>query len=137
VSLFCIRKNKPQGSRLVRRCWCQQSRATCPIHALGDYVKNGVVGSSPFGSVTPAAALKTLRVALGSLGVEQAELYRCHDFRRGHALDLQASGAPLAEILAAGEWRSPAFLSYLDLQKLETDLVVQAHCDESDGDEVL
>ena len=43
-------------------------------------------------------------------------------------------GAPLYEILAAGEWRSPAFLQYLDLLKLETAAVIQAHCDESDED---
>ena len=44
------------------------------------------------------------------------------------------SGAPLWTILQAGEWRSPAFLSYLDLHTLETDLVIQAHCDESEDE---
>ena len=38
------------------------------------------------------------------------------------------------KILEAGEWRSPAFLNYLDINKLEADVVVQAHLDESDGD---
>ena len=42
------------------------------------------------------------------------------------------SGAPLWEILAAGEWRSPAFLTYLDMHQLETDLVIQAHVEDSD-----
>ena len=42
------------------------------------------------------------------------------------------AGAPLWSILQAGEWRSPAFMSYLDLHTLETELVIQAHCDESD-----
>ena len=45
------------------------------------------------------------------------------------------SGAPLWQILAAGEWKSPAFLVYLDMQGLDKDLVIQAHVDESDGDE--
>ena len=45
-----------------------------------------------------------------------------------------ASGAPLWEILAAGEWSSPAFLKYLDLHRLDTELVVQAHACESDSD---
>jgi hypothetical protein len=44
------------------------------------------------------------------------------------------AGATLAVILAAGEWRSPAFLSYIDEAKLETDVVVEAHVDESDDD---
>ena len=44
-------------------------------------------------------------------------------------------GAPLYEILKAGEWRSPAFLEYLDLEQLERDLVVQAHLDDESEDE--
>lgn len=45
------------------------------------------------------------------------------------------AGAPLWQILEAGEWRSPAFLKYLDLQRLETDLVVQAHVNESESED--
>ena len=90
---------------------------------------------------------------LECLGVARASEYRTHDFRRGHAKDLQisgemrlfcagccscavgAAGAPLWAILQAGEWRSPAFLKYLDLHKLDMDLVMQAHVDEeSDSD---
>ena len=48
---------------------------------------------------------------------------------------LWCQGAPLWQILAAGEWRSPAFLLYLDMHKLESDLVVQAHVDESDPED--
>ena len=44
-------------------------------------------------------------------------------------------GAPLWEILAAGEWTSPAFFKYLDLHRLDTELVVQAHAGESDSDD--
>ena len=55
--------------------------------------------------------------------------------RRGHADDLRASGATLYEILTAGQWRSPAFLTYLDIHTLEADAVLQAHMDESSSDE--
>ena len=41
------------------------------------------------------------------------------------------NGATLAEILKAGEWKSPAFMSYLDLDKLETEAVIEAHLEES------
>ena len=34
--------------------------------------------------------------------------------------------------LAAGKWRFLAFLSYTDGAKLETDVVVAAHADDSD-----
>ena len=43
-------------------------------------------------------------------------------------------GASLYEILKAGEWSSPAFLSYLDLHELEKEAVVEAHLDESDDE---
>ena len=52
------------------------------------------------------------------------------------ALDSQLSGAPLWQILEAGEWRSPAFLKHLDMSMLERELVVQAHCDESDEEDM-
>ena len=29
------RKNKPEGSKLVRSCWCRESKTTCPVHVLG------------------------------------------------------------------------------------------------------
>jgi len=99
--------------------------ATCPVHVVGEMVKGMRYGERPFAEISATAALSTLREALVGIGVASAQLYRCHDLRRGHAKDLQESGAPLWAILAAGEWKSPAFLDYLDLHKLETDLVVQ------------
>ena len=38
---------------------------------------------------------------------------------------MYVAGAPLWKILAAGEWRSPAFLEYMDIHRLENDVVVQ------------
>jgi len=126
------RKNRPQGSRLVRGCWCKKSPKSCPVHKLGGFLNEHRAGDSPFKGISAACALDTLRMILADLGVENAHVSRTHDFRRGHARDLQASGAPLYVILAAGEWSSPAFMSYLDFWKLEADAVVQAHVDESD-----
>ncbi len=54
---------------------------------------------------------------------------RKHDFRRGHAQDMVESGCTL------GEWRSPAFMAYVDYAKLEAAAVVAAHAgDSSDSD---
>ena len=44
------------------------------------------------------------------------------------------AGQPLSVILAAGEWRGPAFLTYVNIHRLETDVVVAAHMDESDDE---
>ena len=55
--------------------------------------------------------------------------------RRGHAQDLAESGSKLCEILAAGEWASPKFTAYLELNKLEAAGVVEAHLDESEDED--
>ena len=89
-----------------------------------------------------------LRKLLEAVGTERAQFYRPHDLRRGHAEDLRLSGAcvvhlwtlmcvwlrragaPLWKILAAGEWRCPALLSYLDVHRMEIEMVMQGCLDE-------
>ena len=44
-------------------------------------------------------------------------------------------GKELWQILEAGEWRSPAFLAYMDLNKLDEDLVLRSHMDEESDEE--
>ena len=34
-----------------------------------------------------------------------------------------------------GEWKSPAFLSYLDVAEFERDAVIEAHLDESSSED--
>ena len=78
--------------------------------------------------------------------VPNAMSYGTHDFRRGHAKahlsrvvhylrclllhshwqDLQDSGAPLAVILAAGEWKGRAVVAYMDISELERDVALEA-----------
>ena len=65
---------------------------TCPLHALKPLFDNGAAGDQPFAGITAATALGILRAILVTLQVQDAELYRCHDLRRGHAKDLQQSG---------------------------------------------
>ena len=38
--------------------------------------------------------------------------------------------------MEAGEWRSPAFLAYMDLNKLDEDLVLRAHMEEETDEDV-
>ena len=90
------------------------------------------VGHKPFGGISPASALETLRRYLHRLGVHEARWYRTHDIRRGHADDLRESGASLYELLSAGEWSSPAYMSYLNMQELEAAVVLEAHVEDLD-----
>jgi hypothetical protein len=131
-------------------------QVTCPVHVIGPVVNRCKPGQALFEGITAASALAVLREWLMEIGVEDARAYRTHDLRRGHALDLQLSGsplpifqeggsgrmcwsdfvagAPLVEVLRAGEWSSPAFMEYLDLHRLERDAVIQAHADESESE---
>ena len=146
------RKNKITESSLVRRCWCGTSRLTCPVHVVGYLVDKKSVGEKLFPRITAANALKQLRAMLADLQVQDAGMHRTHDIRRGHAKDLQQSGtglrlivpelqcfcaclgAHLRDILKAGEWRSPAFLDYLDMEELERDVVIESHIAESNSE---
>ena len=111
---MCVcRKNRPQGSRLTRSCWCAQSQvhcwvcsqgahtfslwqATCPVHMLGPFLGEVAEGAPLFGGISAADATEALRFILSELNIDQANAYRTHDMRRGHALDLQVSGASAA-----------------------------------------
>lgn len=62
---------------------------------VGPYLDQLCEGQPLFAGVTAASALKVLRQVLGALKVESAGVYRTHDFRRGHAKDLQQSGVLL------------------------------------------
>ena len=136
VSLhLACRKNKPRGSCIIRKCWCNLWPLTCPVHVLWPFVENLPEGSQPFSLLSMSAVLANLRRRLAMAGVENAALFRTHDFRRGHARDLLNSGGKLFEILEAGEWRSPAFLKYINTCELERDVVLQAHLDDSSEDE--
>ena len=77
------------------------------------------------------------------LSVSEAQLYRTHDLRRGHAQaraprplarcdragvqDMLEGGSRLGAILKAGQWRSPAFLQYINSQDLESGAVLEVY----------
>ena len=106
--VFCYvpRKIERFGSGLTPGCWCTEFQLTCPIHVLGAFLDRCPAGHKIFAGITAARATRTVRVFLKFASIPEYETYRLHDLRRGHAQDLQQSGASLAEILAAGEWRS-------------------------------
>jgi hypothetical protein len=101
------------------------------LHVLGPWLAAWPEGSKPFGRLAARQAREELKQRLHALGVPFAHEYWLHDFRRGHTQDMLNSGSNLAQILRAGEWRTPAFLCYLDVQKLEKGAVVEAHEGES------
>ena len=49
-----------------------------------------------------------------------------HGFRRGSAQEYYERGSSLSAILTAGGWRSGAYLTYLQKEKLDTDKLFEA-----------
>ena len=92
-------------------------------------------GSQPFSAWRPDMVLSVLREVLQLLDVEDAQAYVAHDLRRGHAQDILLRGGTLIEILRAGDWRSAAFLDYLDKHRLERDATMAAHLADSSDEE--
>ena len=129
------RKNRRGPSTLSRSCWCKRCRATRPVHVLGSFLASVPENASPFAQFRPPQVLAVIRDTLLRLGVPDAQRYRTHDFRRGHAQDLAARGARLAEILRAGDWKSASFLQYLDREELEGGAINEAHAVESSSDD--
>jgi hypothetical protein len=130
------RKNRLHPSSSYRPCWCKKCPITCPVHILGAFMAELPVGTQPFVRISPAQANSGLKRMLQALDVPHAEEFITHDMRRGHAEDLRRGGATLGEILRAGDWKSPAFLHYLDAEQLDMDRIVEAHDLGSSDDEV-
>ena len=127
------RKNKPHGSMLRRSCTCACHPRICPVHVLWHgFLRPLPFGSKPWAEHTSSSANAALRVALSKLAVPRADLYRCHDLRRGHARDLFDSGTPLEDILRHGEWRGKSVRKYLDECDLEQQVVLEAAMESED-----
>ena len=75
------------------------------------------------------------RIRLGQLKVARAKSFRMHDFRRGHAQDMASKGKSLALLLRAGDWRSSAFATYLDLPDIQSRAVLETALNAEGSDE--
>ena len=62
------------------------------MHVVGPVLQKFQPGEAVFPGISAQEALAKLRFMLSAIRVEKPELYRCHDIRRGHALDLQCAG---------------------------------------------
>ena len=76
--------------------------------------------------------LLSIRHVLAGLRVPNPELYTLKMFRAGHATELAKMGKSVGENLQAGEWRSAAFLSYVDEDLVDAAQVLDQVIDDSD-----
>ena len=108
------RKHRATGSLLKRTCQCRVvGPSLCVAHRMQPQLARAAVGSKLF-SYTATQFLSILRKLLTQLSVQHAMSFTLKAFRAGKATALANSGAPLGQILAAGEWKSRAVLNYVD-----------------------
>ena len=110
------RKNRQHGSGVLKRvCTCKGDPLMCVVHTLWDkFLATLPDGARPWEHISAGTARTRLHRILDVLKVPSAKCFGTHDFRRGHAEDMRLSGCTLAEILAAGQWKSTAFLRYIN-----------------------
>ena len=125
-----MRKNRPQGSFLKRPCTCHTTgRQLCVAHRLQDLLHGKPHGARLWAS-SSHLLLTALRKILKAVNVVHPEEFTFKAFRAGHATALAEEGKSIGDILNAGEWRSAAFLSYIDEDIVDASQVLeQVLCD--------
>ena len=103
------------------------------MHLAEAAMRNKRLGQKLWGGML-SHFLKLFRGLLQQVKVPQSELYTPKAFRAGKATALAASGCTLGEILTAGEWKSAAFLSYIDETTLDSLMYLEKAIVESDDE---
>lgn len=126
------RKHRPKGSLLRRRCLCGTvGNQRCVVHRLQPVLEKLVPGAVAFG-ITAYDFLCTLKKFLDLLAVDGSQSFTLKAFRAGKATALAEAGAPLGQLLAAGEWRSKAILNYVDEDVFDGAQLIATEMEHSD-----
>ena len=142
------RKNSLGVSEITRLCQCSkgpQARLLCGVCALrglihthslplpGGASQAALISPPPPGRILKHSLqfhLRILKAAASSLGID----FKFHNLRRGMAQDMLSSNHSLPAILAAGAWRSGAFLRYLSRRELDAAAVLETALEATDSD---
>ena len=105
----------------------------CVVHRMQTYLRGLLPGVVVFG-LSAYEFHFSLKKLLADLHVLDAGSFTLKAFRAGKATALALSGAPLGQILAAGEWRSRAVLKYVDEDVFDSAQLIAAEMEHSDCD---
>jgi len=128
------RKNRPQGSILMRECSCRAAggdKRLCAVHCC-DWGCHEP--GEPVLLLTSGQAKGRLRRYASLLGVQGAAKLTLKTFRASRATALAKAGKPVHEILDAGEWKSAAFLKYASPDSLDAGALLARSVQESESD---
>ena len=127
------RKNRPQGSLLIRECCCEavQESRLCPVHCFEwQQLSNG----ERLLTITNSQARHRLRRYATMLALPGADRVTLKVFRASRATALALQGKPIRHILEAGEWRSAAMLRYVSADTLDAGSLLTQSVLEEDSD---
>ena len=123
------------GSTLCRPCVCSSQGASfCVVHR---FLQHGFTVGERLWHLPAYETQKLLRTLLEQLQVPRATAYTLKAFRAGKATTLALEGAGIAAILAAGEWRSQAFLRYVSETEIDKSRALQCALEEDDQDDEI
>ena len=142
------RKHRPNGSLLSRGCLCRAlgcagnlPSQVCMSHRVQRHIQRHhiQVGEPLFPHFKPQATLAVVIKALVNMKVVGGSCMTWKALRAGHATAMAAPGCTLAAILEAGEWRSTAFLNYVDSNVADESEIlrsaIQSELDEGSGED--
>jgi hypothetical protein len=127
------RKNRPQGSLLIRECCCESVRESrlCPVHCFDWQQLNE---GDRLLTITNSQARHRLRRYATMLALPGADRVTLKVFRASRATALALQGKPIHHILEAGEWRSAAMLRYVSADTLDAGSLLTQSVLEEDSD---
>ena len=110
--------------------------AICGRHGLAakhlPLLRDKGAGATLF-DLTSSSFLKAVHRMLTLLGHKDANRCTLKAFRAGRATSLAAAGSPTSVILAAGEWKSSAFLRYCQADEISVSAVLEVMCAEDEN----
>ena len=112
------RKATRGGAILMRPCFCDGDdlggKGICPVHDFWPAVCSASLWGEPlFPTLRSRNINRILKGMFRSMGVEEANAYSTHAFRRWESMELKNSGSNLAQVLKTVGWNSASFRAYL------------------------
>ena len=105
----------------------------CVCCRVRDYLAGFSSGTRLF-DITGQAFLKSVRAQLQLVGFSRAADVTLRSFRSGMATQLARDGKCIEAILAAGEWRGAAVMSYMKTQNIDVAELLKAAFEASDDE---
>ena len=130
------------GCILRRPCLCDEksplARVLCPIHTIWPRIERRILPHDLLFPSIGNSFSKLLRINLADAGIQNADKFPSHCFRRGATQELQAPGGSPDTIKGAGCWHGMGFRSYIDTQLTDalkvSRIVANATNSDSEGD---